>query len=451
VTNAHAARAKRQALAIGIALFAIYNLNGREIGGIDSQPAKFTAREVAVRHTLVLDRVVAEHPQLADRAPFARDRQGHFRNAYPMLPALIASVPATVGHALGLIDMDAPLAPNLIAVLTASALTAAGVALVFLAVGRIAPTSAAWLTALALGLGTNLWPLASRTLWQHETVTFGLALTLFAWLAPDDDLRRRDLWIGGIGLALAGAARPQVAPIILVMLTWIVIRLGLRRALIPIVIVAIAGTVAIAANFFWFGHLLGGTALIESVHPQTHGVSGVLSPQPLTGLAGLLVSPSRGLFVFSPVLILALAGIGPSRHYDSRVRLLWLTGAAGLQLALYSCYSVWWGGHTYGPRYALDLLVPLAPALALGFARLRASRVAIALAGAALVWSIGVAALGAFVYPNEAWNTNPDEIDQHHERLWDVGDSQIHRAWKSAASPQNFDLFDRAALRRPAG
>jgi hypothetical protein len=155
--------------------------------------------------------------------------------------------------------------------------------------------------------------------------------------------------------------------------------------------------------------------------------------------------------VFSPVLLVALAGIRPAQHYDQRVRPSWLAGAALMQFALYSLYAVWWGGHTYGPRYTLDVLVPLAPALALGFARVTTSRAWTAVAGVGLVWSIGVAALGAFVYPNDAWNTSPDEIDQHHERLWDFGDSQIHRAWKSAPSPQNFDLFDRAALRRPPG
>jgi len=441
----------RQALLLGVVLFVLYNANGREIGGIDSQPAKFTAREVAVRHTLVLDHVVAEFPPLAERAPFARDRDGHFRNAYPMMPALIASALATAAHTLRLVDMNAPLAPNLIAVITASALTSAGIALIFLAVSRLVPPLAAWLTAIALGLGTNLWPLASRTLWQHETVTFGLGLALFAWLAPVANIRTRDRWIGGIGLALAGAARPQVTPLVVAMLIWLIVRIGVRRAVAPMAIVSVVGLITIAMNIRWFGHPLGAAPLLESVHPQTHGVSGVLSSQPWVGFAGLLISPSRGLFVFSPVLVVALAGFGSLRQSDPTVRPLWLAGAALLQLALYSLYAVWWGGHTYGPRYALDLLVPIAPALALGFARLRTSRVGMTLASASLAWSIAVAGLGAFVYPNEAWNTNPDEIDQHHDRLWDVGDSQIHRAWQSAPSPQNFDLFARAAFRRPAG
>ncbi|MCY0672077.1 hypothetical protein OVX45_27375, partial [Klebsiella pneumoniae] len=84
-------------------------------------------------------------------------------------------------HTAGLVDLRAPLAPSLIASLTASLLTAMGVALVFVAAARRAGVGTAAFVALGLGLGTNLWPLASRSLWQLETVVFGFALALFAW------------------------------------------------------------------------------------------------------------------------------------------------------------------------------------------------------------------------------------------------------------------------------
>ena len=64
-----------------------------------------------------------------------------------------------------------------------------------------------------------------------------------------------------------------------------------------------------------------------------------------------------------------------------------------------------------------------------------------------LAWSIAVAATGAFVYPHDVWNSDP-EVDVHHERLWDWSDLQIVRAWKAGPSPQNFELFSRAAFSR---
>src|SRR5688572_6086301 len=149
--------ARRHASWLFLALVLVYNANGREIGSYDSQPTKFTIRELAVGGTLTLDRLVAEQPLFAERAGFAIDRQGHYRSAYSMVPVLVAAVPAVVLQWIGVIDMDAPLAPNLAAALTASTMTAAAVVLVYLSLLRLVSRSFALWTAIGLGVGTNYW------------------------------------------------------------------------------------------------------------------------------------------------------------------------------------------------------------------------------------------------------------------------------------------------------
>ena len=52
------------------------------------------------------------------------------------------------------------------------------------------------------------------------------------------------------------------------------------------------------------------------------------------------------------------------------------------------------------------------------------------------------AATGAFCYPNDRWNTQPVDVDLHHERLWDWRDLQITRCWRQGMSPQNFGLLE---------
>jgi hypothetical protein len=96
----------------------------------------------------------------------------------------------------------------------------------------------------------------------------------------------------------------------------------------------------------------------------------------------------------------------------------------------------------------LDLLPLAVPLAASALAAPRLHRVGAGLALAALCWSIVVAATGAFCYPHDAWNSDPVDIDRDHARLWSVADNQIGRCWKAGLSPQNFGLFDRAALRR---
>ena len=98
----------------------------------------------------------------------------------------------------------------------------------------------------------------------------------------------------------------------------------------------------------------------------------------------------------------------------------------------------------------MDVIVPFAPALALGLVRMTGTGWGRIAAGVLLAWSILVAGRGAFVYPNDAWNTNPAEVDREHHRLWDARDSQLVRVFRLGASPQNFSLFSEGAIRRPA-
>ena len=435
-----------KAIGLFLLLFLVYNANGREMGTGDSQPLKFTAREIAVRGTMTLDRVVAERPGLGERTAFQRDRAGHFRSAYPIVPAVIAAIPATVLHLTTLVDMDAPLASNLIAKLTASALTAWAVALIFVALTRLVSIIPATFAAVALGLGTNYWVIASQTLWRHETVAFGTALALWAWLRDASAIDRRHLWIGGVGLALAAAARPQVLVLVAIMLVWVGARAGITRTLVPTAVVAGLLAVVAALNIVWFGGPLGALPALEAVHPVVHGVPGPISREPWIGAAGLLVSPSRGLLVFSPVLMIAIGAAG-AWPFARAAGLTLLALACVLQFAAYAAYAVWWGGYTYGPRYLVDLLAPLAPFLALGADRLLRHTVSGAVAIALGMTSIGIAGAGAFVHPNEQWNTRPASVDLNHERLWDWRDSQIERVIDSGLSPQNFNLFSRLAVR----
>src|SRR5690606_14891431 len=141
VAPTHAAAAaprpiRRLAWFIFAAVLLVYNSNGREIQSYDSQPTKFAARELALHGRLTLDAVVAAAPPLAGRAAFQRDLSGRCRSAYSVVPSIEAAIVALPLHASGLVDLRAPLAPSLIASLTASLLTAAAVALVFAAAAR---------------------------------------------------------------------------------------------------------------------------------------------------------------------------------------------------------------------------------------------------------------------------------------------------------------------------
>src|SRR5436190_11309835 len=89
-------------------LLAVYNANGREIQSYDSQPTKLAARELALYGRLTLDAVIAATPALADRSAFQRDRDGHIRSAYSVVPSIEAAAVGGLLHVTRLVDLRAP-------------------------------------------------------------------------------------------------------------------------------------------------------------------------------------------------------------------------------------------------------------------------------------------------------------------------------------------------------
>jgi hypothetical protein len=441
--------AVRPRLALGLAVFAFvfvaFNANGREIPSADSQGAKFASVMLVRRHTLTLDGVVGRAPLLGERLAFQRDREGRWRNAYSLPPVLEAAAVASVLRGVRVLDLDAPRAHATVAKLTASVLASVAALLAFLVASRFASAPVAALVAVGFALGTGVWPVASQTLWQHASVIWSVMAAL--WLWTRDDSQRGVVAHAAMGLLLgwAASARPQTIPMIAVLGVGMLLRATPRQRAAWLVACAIPLTVFVGLNIEWFGHPFGKMREFETASLDIHRVT-VTWQWPGPGLAGLLVSPSRGLLVFSPIVLIVCAA---RASVAERSILRWTLAAAGVQLLVYSSFSVWWGGFGFGPRYLLDLLPTLVPAAAIGAARVAAGRPIWRLtAAAALAWSVAVAATGAFCYPHDRWNTDPASVDRFHERLWELRDSQIPRCWARGLSPQNFALFERNAWRR---
>lgn len=76
------------------------------------------------------------------------------------------------------------------------------------------------------------------------------------------------------------------------------------------------------------------------------------------GLFGFLFSPAKSVFVFTPLLVLAVAGFGRlARRLGGGLRAagwFWLLGAP---LVVYSLFENWHGGWCFGPRYILPSVV----------------------------------------------------------------------------------------------
>jgi hypothetical protein len=137
------------------------------------------------------------------------------------------------------------------------------------------------------------------------------------------------------------------------------------------------------------------------------------------GQLGLLFSPAKGLLVFTPVAIVAAAGLIRAFRLGDRWLAATLGFAALAHLALIGRWSEWHGGHSFGPRMLTDalpllfLFLPEGLELFGGWGR--------ALAGI----SITVQMLGAFSYDYRWERLYWREPGNGRAALWDVLDGPI--------------------------
>jgi hypothetical protein len=104
----------------------------------------------------------------------------------------------------------------------------------------------------------------------------------------------------------------------------------------------------LAYNLGVVGHVAGAYGLVGKPSFFEHDL--------LSGILGLLFSPARGLFVFSPFLLFVPFALGPLLRHRNTSGLTAILGVAVLlQLLLYA-KADWRQGASWGPRWFTDVL-----------------------------------------------------------------------------------------------
>jgi hypothetical protein len=394
------------AAAVGFALFAILIANGRPIGAGDTRPTERVAASLVGEADFDLD----EYPEVED--PFARTVGAHRVSIYPVFSAVLASPVFLVTQGFFLLDETGT---ALAGKWAASLFTATAAAVLFLLVGRRHPhREAAW-TAALFALGTSMWS-TSQALWQHPAAVLFLCVALLFLSCAEQE----PVWAGRAGLPLVLAVAARHADVALVAVVTIGIAVRWPRRLPALVAWgAPVAAVLLAYQWWYFGS------------PWQHGFSGSgarFSEPWGHGHLGLLMSPAKGLLVFTPLVIVAVAGLAAAFRRGERWWSATLGAAAVAHWILMGRWSEWHGGESWGPRMMTDALPLLFMFLPDGFNLM--PRVAPALA----LVSVAVQALGAFSY------------DYRWERLfWRGGDGSA-ALWDVVRSPIPFYLQRRVVV-----
>jgi hypothetical protein len=116
--------------------------------------------------------------------------------------------------------------------------------------------------------------------------------------------------------------------------------------------------IAIASAIAYYNVTRYGNPLNTGYLPQEN-FSGIL----WQGIAGLMISPGRGLFLYAPVLLIMLPAI-PSFFRRHRAEAALAGTIILIHLLLYGKWFMWHGGYAWGPRF----MVPTLPFFVIGMA-----------------------------------------------------------------------------------
>jgi hypothetical protein len=386
-------------LRLFVALACFYLLiSSREPPWADSRVMYETAVALADRQALDI--------QLGGPAAFFTVRDGKKYGLYP-LGNVITMIP---GHLLSRALVKLPGAPvEALRIFTShihTSLLAAACCALFLGLARRegASTRTATLLALGLGLGTII------AVYARVSYSEALQAFLFVWIVGVAfRLAEKPTAVDG---ALAGfasgwlfctkAVNVLALGVVVIYVVWSA-RRDLRRLLWPAV-AAVAAFLPWAVMTLVVNRIKTGS-FFDTGYTTAGGV-GVFTGPVYPAVYGFLLSPGKGIFFNSPLLLLGLLGL-PSYFRRSRARGVFLVAVILAVIGPHIFFPAWYGGWVWGPRYTVPvtplMLLPAAPWLqeviergglgrlrAAGLALLGTAAVAVQAAGCAFFWDFYV-------------------------------------------------------------
>lgn len=311
-------------------------------------------------------------------------------------------------------------------------LCAAFGALLFAIARQFLPPSPAWVAAFMAGICTPVFSSLSRAVWSDTWVVVLAAAALLLAVRAERGAPFHPLLAATL-VSWAFFCRPTAAGPALALAGWTWLRRDRRE------FAWLAG----AGAFWLLGFLVWSRTVLGEWLPSYYRQG--LSPAALpAGLAAQWLSPSRGMLVFSPVLLVAgWLGVRAWRAHLQRP-LLSLCAAAIASVALpTAAYPTWWGGHSYGPRLLAGLVPWLALPGIIGWASLggaagKARRIALAALLAAGALSAAIHYQGAHNLFTAFWNGRPQDIDAVPGRAWDWRAPQFLAGILPSRLPEEF-------------
>jgi hypothetical protein len=395
--------------------------NGRTEGAVDTRPVIPTAISLVRQGDWDVsefahsggERMLRDHRGAL--AACFQVRGDRIYSAYPHGMVLFALPVTALSHLCGT-DLDAWPVHIRLQKLTAALVMSLCLGLFFLTAARLGRPRAAAVATAYLATASALFTTAGMGLWQHGGVAFWLLLVL---LVEFHTAGRPSGWgtlAQGLACGLLLTCRPTASLLVLAFGTWVLLR-SPRRALATAAIAALTYLPCLALYLTVYGNPVGPATIVTNSTDRTLWQFGRLHT-----LMGVLFCPARGLFVYQPWALLALAMPWSWRAVDAsapgaparpRGWPAFCGAAVALHVLLISCWYDWAGGWCWGSRLLTEVL-PLLGLLCVGpIAALESSRW-----GRWLLVAIGVISLGPHIPCAFLGSARWNNVTDHAGDLW---------------------------------
>jgi hypothetical protein len=270
------------------------------------------------------------------------------------------------------------------------------------------PTIWSLIVALGASMGSQILSTASRGLWAHTWEIFLLGLIAHSLLSAEHrGVRIHRVWLATL-VAWTYCVRPTGAGAIVFVSLYV---LWVHREEFIVYGATLAGWLAVFVGYWW--------SVFGMIIPPYYSSSRLKFHDLLLPLAGNLVSPSRGLFVFVPstLFVLYLAVRYRKNFALGRLGILAFAQIIGIEIVM--CMNKnWSAGYCYGPRFFTDAIPWFVLLAILGLDAMRRTssasnhRMEIAAAIFLLIVSVAMNARGAWSYEPLDWVIS-DFVKQH--------------------------------------
>lgn len=382
----------------------------------DSDPlgALLSARAILLDGSLRLDGLITDGGPISSWG--LQKKSDHYYYYFPVGSSLLALPLILVCELIG---FDSSLNDHNLQMLMAASL-ASCILLMMIKIARFyLPRRSALIAAITFWAGTAFSSTLGTAYWSHDVAVLFALLAIYGSLNPR--VPPCSWCFIGSALMMSYLSRPTMAlllPAVILIIAQRDIWLALKTCLVILFLLVLF----IFVSEIEFSQIL----------PDYYIPSRLDGDSYWTAFYGNLISPSRGIIFFSPMIVLLPLVFSRNKGTENIVKSWWLIAVIWplLHLLAISKFAHWYGGHCYGSRLMVDVLPGIYILYLYFFPDVMADRWRIIVAIVAIAISVWINAWqGLRNTETRVWNMRPD-ISKNPDHLFDWAYPQFSASFK---------------------